>query len=100
MLQTEVQFLHSAPIQNPHPPFLSRNCTDLECSRPQPLTQLSQLGEKSQQYQRTHGESLHYATLAGARTALPGAEVRGGRCRWRASLNCWNSIVCSAVSAV
>jgi len=31
------------------------------------LAQLSQLGEKNQQYQRRHSESLHYTALAGAR---------------------------------
>src|SRR6266481_5885970 len=36
--------------------------------------------QKSQRYQRGDSESLHYATLAGARTALPGAVMRGGGC--------------------
>src|SRR5712671_3269797 len=31
------------------------------------LAQLSQLGEKSEQYQGRHSESLHYTTLAGRR---------------------------------
>ena len=63
------------------------------------LAQLSQLGEKSQQYQRTHSESRHYATVAGARTVLPGA-VRGGGCGGRSSLSCRTSTFCSAVSSV
>jgi methyl-accepting chemotaxis protein len=51
------------------------------------LAQLSQLGEKSQQYQRGHSESLHYTALAGARAALPGAVMRGGGCGGRSSLS-------------
>ena len=64
------------------------------------LAQLSQLGEKSQQYQRTHSESRHYATVAGARTVLPGAVMRGGGCGGRSSLSCRTSTFCSAVSSV
>jgi len=64
------------------------------------LAQLSQLGEKSQLYQRGDGESLHYTTLARGRTALPGAVIRGGGCGGRTSLSCWTRIFCSAVSSV
>jgi hypothetical protein len=66
------------------------------------LAQLSQLGEKSLQYQWAHVESLHYTTLAGARAVFSGAGavMRGRGCGGRSSLSWWTSIFCSAVSSV
>src|SRR5580692_7203120 len=84
------------PSNSNFPPRLPRRGSTAD----KDLTQLSQLGEKSQQYQRTHSESRHYATVAGARTVLPGAVMRGGGCGGRSSLSCRTSTFCSAVSSV
>src|SRR5271157_2091290 len=51
------------------------------------LTQLSQLGEKSEQYQCRHSGSFHYTALAGRRAMFSGAVIRGGFCRGRSSLS-------------
>jgi transposase len=64
------------------------------------LAQLSQLDEKSQQYQRGGSESFHYTALPGARAALRGAVMRGGGCGGRSSLSCWTSTLWSAASSV
>ena len=64
------------------------------------IAQLSQLGEKSQQYQRGHSESFHYTALAGVWAVLLGAVMRGGGCGGRSSLSCWTSILWSAASSV
>src|SRR5579864_3042320 len=52
-----------------------------------PLTQLSQLGEKNEQYQCRYSESLHYTALAGRRGIFSGAVIRGGFCGGRSSLS-------------
>ena len=80
----------------PIPPILNEELLEAVSA----LAQLSQLDEKSQQYQRGHSESLHYTALAGAGTALPGTVMRGGGCGGRSSLSCRTSIFCSAVSSV
>jgi len=64
------------------------------------LAQLSQLNEKSEQYQCRHSESLHYTALAGARATFSGAVMRGGGCDGRSSLSCWTRSFWSAVSSV
>ena len=51
------------------------------------LAQLSQLGEKNEQYQCRHSESLHYTALAGRRAIFSGAVIRGGFCGGRSSLS-------------
>ena len=51
------------------------------------LPQLSQLGEKNEQYQCRHSESLHYTALAGRRAIFSGAVMRGGFCGGRSSLS-------------
>jgi hypothetical protein len=64
------------------------------------LAQLSQLGEKSERYQRTHSESRHYTALAGRRAIFSGAVIRGGGCGGRSSLRWRARSFWSAVSSV
>jgi len=67
---------------------------------PPPLAQLSQLGEKSEQYQRRHSGSFHYIALVGRRAMFSGAVIRGGFCGGRSSLSWRARSFWSAVSSV
>jgi hypothetical protein len=69
-------------------------------SRQALLAQLSQLGEKSEQYQRRHSGSFHYTALAGRRAMFSGAVIRGGFCGGRSSLSRRARSFWSAVSSV
>jgi hypothetical protein len=64
------------------------------------LTQLSQLGEKSEQHQRRHSGSFHYTALVGRRAMFSGAVIRGGFCGGRSSLSWRARSFWSAVSSV
>ena len=64
------------------------------------LAQLSQLGEKSEQYQRRHSGSFHYIALVGRRAMFSGAVIRGGFCGGRSSLSWRARSLWSAVSSV
>jgi hypothetical protein len=64
------------------------------------LTQLSQLGEKSEQHQRRHSGSFHYTALVGRRVMFSGAVIRGGFCGGRSSLSWRARSFWSAVSSV
>jgi hypothetical protein len=64
------------------------------------LAQLSQLGEKSEQYQRRHSGSFHYIALVGRRAMFSGAVIRGGFCGGRSSLSWRVRSFWSAVSSV
>src|ERR1700694_1893364 len=66
---------HSTSSLGTKPASIRTNANATKETAALPLTQLSQLDEESEQYQRTHSESLHYTALAGRRAIFSGANT-------------------------